>query len=168
MPKTLVMGFGNVYRRDDGVGFAVINALRGRLKRPPLDIQDDGFDDLGHDIDTVVVHQLIPELAEVIANYDRIVFVDAHTGSIPDPIRVEETAVCYKESSVLHHLPPCTLLALTQELYNCAPYGILVSICGYDFDFGEELSEQTAMLVPQAVEYILAFQQQSEQPDLSN
>lgn len=153
-----MIGFGNIYRRDDGVGFAVINALRERLKMPPLGIQDDGFNDLGHDVDTVVVHQLVPELAEVVARYDRIVFVDAHISSIPDSIKIEEVAICYKTTSVLHQLHPCALLALTYELYNCAPHGILVSVRGGDFDFGEGLSEQTAALVPKVVKSILTLQ----------
>lgn len=132
----------------------MVNALRERLGRPPLDAQDDGFDDLGHDVDTLVLHQLTPELAEVAARYDRVVFVDAHMGSIPDPFRVEEVEACYRAATVPHQLHPCTLLALAHELYNCAPHGILVSVRGHDFDFGEGLSEQTVLLVPQAVSRI--------------
>ena len=32
MNRTLVIGFGNVFRRDDGAGFAALNALRERLQ----------------------------------------------------------------------------------------------------------------------------------------
>ena len=46
MNRTLVIGFGNVFRRDDGAGFAVLNAVRERLGRPLLGTDDDGFDDL--------------------------------------------------------------------------------------------------------------------------
>lgn len=157
MSKTLVIGFGNLYRRDDGVGFAVVNALREQLGRPLLDAQDDGFDDLGHDVDTVILHQLTPELAEVVACYDWVVFMDAHISSIPDPIRIEDIEACYQAATVPHQLHPRTLLALAHELYNCAPHGILVSVRGDDFDFGEGLSKQTAALVPQAVAHILSI-----------
>ena len=79
MKKTLVIGFGNVYRQDDGVGFVVVNALREKLGRSPLGVEDDGFDDLGHEIDTLLLHQLVPDLADVIAGYDLVVFLDAPT-----------------------------------------------------------------------------------------
>jgi Ni,Fe-hydrogenase maturation factor len=93
---TLVIGFGNVYRRDDGVALAVLNGIRDRIGRSPLEIDDDGFDELGHEMDTVLLHQLVPELAEMVAPYDLIVFVDAHVGSIDQDLREEELAACYK------------------------------------------------------------------------
>ena len=56
LSRTLIIGFGNVYRRDDGVAFVVLNAVRERLGRPLLDTEDDGFDDLGHEVDTILLH----------------------------------------------------------------------------------------------------------------
>jgi hydrogenase maturation protease len=141
--RTLVLGFGNIYRRDDGVAYAVLNALRERLGRPPLGIDDDGFDDLGDRVDTVLLHQLVPELAEVAAPYEQLIFVDAHVSAIEEPVRQEEH--------------PCTLLALIEQMRGSAPRGVLISVRGHDFDFGEGLSEGTAALVPEAVERILAL-----------
>lgn len=157
MYRTLVLGFGNIYRRDDGVAFAVLNALRDRLGRPPLDIEDDGFDDLGQAIDTVLLHQLVPELAEVAAPYDQLIFVDAHVSAIEEPVRQEELEACFRSATVSHQLHPCTLLALVEQMHGGAPHGTLISVRGYDFDFGEGLSEETAALVPEAVEQIMAL-----------
>jgi hydrogenase maturation protease len=157
LTRTLIIGFGNVYRRDDGVGYAVLNALRERLGRPPLGTDDDGFDDLGHKVDTILLHQLVPELAETVAPYDRVVFVDAHVGHVPDPIYEEELEVCYRSATVTHTLHPCSVLALCQELHGRTPQGILLSIRGYDYEFGEGLSDQTAALIPQAVDRVLAL-----------
>lgn len=157
MKKTLIIGFGNVYRRDDGAGYATLNAVRQRLGRPPLGIDDDGFDDLGHEIDTVLLHQLVPELAENVAPYDLVVFVDAHVGHVPDLIYEEELDVCYRPATVTHTLHPCSVLALCEELHGHAPQGILLSIRGYDYEFGEGLSGETATLIPQAAERILAL-----------
>ena len=157
MSKTLVIGFGNVYRQDDGVAFVALNALREQLGRPVFDIDDDGFDDLGHEVDTVLLHQLVPELTDLTARYDLIVFVDAHMGSIPEPIHEEELVACRKNATVSHQLHPCTLLVLTQEIHGHEPRGVLLSILGHDFDFGEGLSRETAALVPQAVAHILAL-----------
>ncbi|HUM35830.1 MAG TPA: hypothetical protein PLQ85_03060, partial [Anaerolineae bacterium] len=77
-PRTLIAGFGNVFRRDDGVGPTVVNAVRARLGRTPLDSLDDGFETLGETVDTVVLHQLVPELAETVKDYALLIFVDAH------------------------------------------------------------------------------------------
>ena len=155
---TLVAGFGNLYRRDDGVARFVVNALRERLGRVPLDEMDDGFEDLGHSVDTVVLHQLVPELAEDLQHYDLVIFVDAHVASgIPEPIHEECLEVTYRAPFVYHQTHPSTVLALTMHLYDRAPRAILLSLLGHDFDFGQGLSADTATLVDPAVDRILAL-----------
>lgn len=154
--RTLVAGFGNLYRRDDGVARYVVNALRERLGREPLDEMDDGFGDVGHDVDTVVLHQLVPEMAEDLRGYGLVIFVDAHVGStMPEKVHEEPVAVTYRTPFVYHQTHPSTLLALTRQMYGVAPEAILISLLGHDFDFGEGLSEETAALVEPAVDRIL-------------
>jgi hydrogenase maturation protease len=155
--RTLVCGFGNPYRRDDGVGRAVVNALCERLGRLPLDALDDGLDDLGHAVDTAVLHQLTPELAETLADYDLVIFVDAHMGNVPEDIREERLEAAHRTPFVYHQTHPATVLALAQQMHGQAPAGILLSLRGHDFDFGEGLSPETAALVPRAVERIIAL-----------
>ena len=155
--RTLVAGFGNVFRRDDGVGPAVVNALRAHLGRAPFGPLDDGFDDLGYTVDTIILHQLVPELAETIKDYALVVFVDAHVGNLPDDIRVEALDVTYTQPFVSHQIHPSTVLALARQMYGYAPRAVLLSIRGYDFDFGEGLSAQTAALVMPAVAHIQAL-----------
>jgi hydrogenase maturation protease len=157
LKKTLVIGFGNVYRRDDGAGFFAINALRERLGRPPLEEDEDGLGDLGHEIDTLLLHQLVPELVDTVAQYDLVVFIDAHMGTIPELVRQEELEACYKSATVSHILHPCTLLAMARELYTRQPSGVLISVRGYDFEFGKGLSEQTAALIPETTERVWAL-----------
>jgi hydrogenase maturation protease len=162
--RTLVIGFGNVYRRDDGVGFVALNALRERLGRPPLGVDEDGYDSLqSHDeVGTLLLHQLVPELAEDIAAYELVIFVDAHVGHVPELIYEEELTACYKPAIVSHTLHPCTLLAMVQEIFGRQPRGVLLSIRGHDFEFGEGLSDRTAALVPEAVERIWALVTEGE------
>jgi hydrogenase maturation protease len=155
---TLVAGFGNLYRRDDGVARVVVNRLRERLGRQPLDEMDDGFDDLGHTVDTVVLHQLVPELAEDLRHYDLVIFVDAHVGSgIAEQIHEERLNVVYKAPFVYHQTHPSTVLALTRQMYDRAPHAVLLSLLGHDFDFGPGLSDETAALVEPAVDRVLAL-----------
>jgi len=153
--KKLVIGFGNIYRRDDAVAFVVLNAIREHFGRPLLASDEDGYDDLGHEIDTLFLHQLVPELAELISGYDLVIFIDAHVGAIPESIREEQLEICFKPGTVFHQLLPSTVLSMTQEIYGHCPAGVLLSIKGHDFDFGEELSPETAALVPQATSRVL-------------
>ena len=169
MKKTLVVGFGNLYRRDDGVGRAVVNRLRQRLGREPLDPMDDGFEDLGHPIDTVVMHQLVPELAETLADYALVIFVDAHVeSSVHDPIHEERLEVVHRRPFVYHQTHPSTVLALTRQMFDRAPEAVLLSLLGHDFDFGEGLSEETAARVGPAVNRIMARVESSEGAEVPN
>ncbi len=155
--RTLVVGFGTLYRRDDGVARFVANALRERLGRAPLDALDDGFEALGHPVDVVMLHQLVPELAETVEDYVLVIFVDAHVDTtMPEPLREERLEVTYRTPFVYHQTHPSTVLALTQQMYDVTPEAVLLSILGRDFDFGEGLSPETAALVEPAVERILS------------
>jgi hydrogenase maturation protease len=150
--RALIIGYGNPSRRDDGVGLAVVNGLRQRLGKAPFDEGDDGYNELGGAVDTLFLQQLMPELAETLAGYDHVWFVDAHLGVYPELVRRTALVAQYGLASVSHHLGPETLLALTQQLYGRAPAGELVSIRGFDFDFGNNLSAQTAEGVRQVIE----------------
>ena len=150
--RTLIIGYGNPSRRDDGVGLAVINGLRQRLRRPLLDEGNDGFADLGGTVDTLFLQQLMPELAETLARYERVWFVDAHFGIYPELVHRSPITPQFDPAMVSHHLKPNALLALTVQLYGRAPSAELHSIRGFDFDFGEGLSPSTAAGVLQVVE----------------
>ena len=144
MARTLVIGFGNPSRRDDGVGLAVVNGLRQRLSLPPLREDDDGYEDLGHQLDTLSLHQLTPELADTVEGYGRVVFVDAHVGVYPEAVHRTELRPRVEPSLVSHHLAPEHLMALVQQFHGKTPTAELLSVRGYDFDFGTELSPATA------------------------
>lgn len=156
MKRILVCGFGNLYRRDDGVGRAVVNRVREQLGRAPLSHLDDGFNELEQSVDTVVLHQLVPELAELVADYDLVVFVDAHVADLSKLLREERITPAYRSTSfVSHQTHPATVLELAEKMYGCAPQAVMLSLPGYDFDFGEGLSTETRSLVPSAVNHIV-------------
>jgi hydrogenase maturation protease len=144
--RTLVIGYGNPSRRDDGVGLAVINRLRGRLGLPALDETADGFDDLGHPLDTLFLQQLNPELTETLAQYDHVCFVDARVGGASEQVVQRKPVEPNPDPALVsHHFRPGRLLAMAQALYGAAPTAELISIQGFDFDFGAELSPATAL-----------------------
>ncbi len=157
MRRTLVVGYGNPYRRDDGVGRAVVNALRRELGQPILAPLEDGLEELGREVDSIIVHQLVPELAQLLGAYALVIFVDAHVGDVAEPLSETPIAVRPQPTSVSHHMHPGTLLDLAARLHGGAPRAVLLSLQGRDFDFGETLSAETAGLVPLAVARIRAL-----------
>lgn len=153
--KNLVIGYGNPSRRDDGVGLAVVNGLRARQGKQPLDEGDDGYAGLGGDIDTLFLQQLMPELSETLALYDAVWFIDAHLGVYPELVRRSPVSPRLDPAMVSHHLKPDTLLVLAQLLYHRAPHAEIISIRGFDFDFGDELSAGTAEGAGQVIDLLL-------------
>jgi hydrogenase maturation protease len=121
----LVVGCGNELRGDDGLGPAVVKAVAS-LGLPQ--------------VKCVALHQLLPELAEQLAEADLAVFVDARIR--PGGQAVQATRVEPAESAgvMAHAADPRALLALAREVYGRAPEAWLVAVAGHDFDWGERLS----------------------------
>ncbi len=155
MSRTLVIGFGNIDRADDGVAFFVVNALRRRLGQEPLNEDETGLEELGVQVDSAFLSQLTPELLETVAGYRQVIFVDAHVYENVDALHCAPVSPENTPSTFTHHLTPAAFLALLKALYHSEPSGHLVSIRGYDFDFHRDLSAETEALVGPAVEYIL-------------
>jgi hydrogenase maturation protease len=155
MNRTLVIGFGNLDRADDGVAYYVINTLRQRLGQNILNEDTTGLEELGAPVDSIFLSQLAPELMDVLTDYDQVIFVDAHVYENVDDLYCTPVSQEYTPPTFSHHITPPMLLALIKTLYHQEPSGNLVSIRGYDFDFHRELSVDTKALVEPAVDYIL-------------
>lgn len=160
MDHTLIIGYGNIDRQDDGVAWHVLTQIAGLCGMPgPFD-PGEGFPlDTGEATsetkpDLLYTLQLTPELAETIANYQRVCFVDAHTGAVPEEIHFARLNCQFQNSPFTHHLTPQSCLALSQALYGISPQAILVSIRGYEFGFSTQLSARTQALLPAAVDLI--------------
>lgn len=124
--RTLVLGWGNPGRRDDGLGPALAGAVAAMAL--PGVTAESGY-------------QLQIEDAAEVARHERVLFVDAdRAGEAPFRIRrVEPTAITPGFTS--HSLAPGQLLALARDLFGAEPEAWLIGIRGYDFDeFGEGLS----------------------------
>jgi hydrogenase maturation protease len=139
--RTLIIGYGNVYCHDDGVALHIINLLRKQFGLRELQPDEDGLDELGQPLDTVLLHQLLPEVVPALTHYQQVVFVDAHKGIIPDDVRVVGVQEEFGFHAVTHHMSPGMLLATVRQIHHFAPEAHLVSVKGDDFDFGLGLSE---------------------------
>ena len=117
--RTLLLGWGNDGRRDDGLGPAFVSLMAER-RIPGLRVGSD--------------YQLQVEDACEVARYDRVIFVDADRSG-PEPFsfrRVYPSASSLSFSS--HSVTVGGLLALTRELFGGEPEAWLLGIRGYDFD----------------------------------
>ena len=156
MNRTLLIGYGNPDRQDDGVAWHILHALAFQLHLPAPDSYEDEFPS-NNRLDFVFTLQLTPEMAEQIAPYERVCFVDAHTGSIAAEVQLVAVEAQFQQSPFTHHLTAQSLLSMCQMLYGKTPQAALVSVLGYQFEFERQLSAETAALVPEAVAKILSW-----------
>ena len=153
MKKSLIIGYGNPDREDDGVAWHILRALTTRLGLDSPNSYEDEFPESAL-IDFAFYLQLTPEMAEDISDYEYVCFVDAHTGNIPEPVRLINVESEFQASPFTHHLTPQSLLSLCETIYERKPDAALLSVLGHRFLFSRELSAETAQLVPPAVELI--------------
>jgi hydrogenase maturation protease len=141
MKRTLVIGYGNTLRGDDGAG--IFAAERAARRFPGVDL--------------LTVHDLQPELAETVSQYREVIFLDAAVqGSGVRADVIEPAADPLPSGS--HSHSPGTLLSLCGFLYGRTPErSLLIGIPGQTFDFGEQLSPFAHEMVEQAVEQVGLF-----------
>ncbi len=153
--RTLLIGYGNVYCHDDGVAFYIINTLRRRRGIRELQPDEDGLDELGSEVDSIVLHQLVPEIIPVVADHPFVVFIDAHTGTVPEEVRCIQVREEHLFHAVTHHMSPGMVLGMVRETKGTAPSAFLVSVRGENFDFGLGLSDRCRQNADTAIQKIL-------------
>ena len=155
-PKTdtLILGWGNPGRRDDGLGPALIDALK-ELDLPGVALDSN--------------YQLQVEDAAQISGFRRVVFTDADRG-LEKAFRLEALEPSAgKMSFTTHHVAPSSLLALSRELFQSEPEAWVLGIQGYEFDeFGEGLTEEARSNLNEAVEYLVSVLQDDRWQDLTS
>jgi hydrogenase maturation protease len=137
MPLTLIIGYGNTLRGDDGAGFLAADLLRDRVSNPKVEI--------------LTQHQLLPELMEPISRAARVIFIDAavagHATKV-SRIPLRPGPAC---SRFTHHATPESLLAGAQSLYGHTPEATLYTIPGKAFDAGQEMTPSVRLAVDELV-----------------
>jgi hydrogenase maturation protease len=112
MITTIVIGYGNELRSDDAIGPKVANLIN-----------------LWHlsNVQSLAVHQLTPELAANLANFNLAIFVDASINSESEDVQVESILPTISNMITGHSANPRSLLALTKFLYGYCPPTWLVT-----------------------------------------
>lgn len=161
--NTLFIGYGNPDRQDDGVAWHVLAGIANQLGIKTSSLWEEPLPSTP-EADFIFQLQLTPELAQDLTAYDRVCFVDAHTGKIPTNVQMVHVTPEYQTSPFTHHLTPEMLLSMCESLFNHKPEAILVSVRGYQFGFETELSPFTKSLVNEAVARTVGWLRTSATP----
>lgn len=141
MQKTLVIGYGNTLRGDDGVGPIVASRLVNESWASGVDI--------------VVQHQLLPEIAEQITHVALVIFVDATIHGRPGDVRCQFVEPTTGDGDVsTHQMTPEGVLTLAQLLYGRVPKAYLLTVTGRDFSHTERLTPEVETAVATAIDQI--------------
>ena len=143
MKKVLVYGYGNLGRKDDGLGVMCAEAIEKWAEEEKLDWLD---------VDTN--YQLNIEDADTISGYDEVYFVDA---SLEEIDNVEITEVDPSDAKIefsMHAVSPSYVLHLCQKIFNKAPKTYLIHIKGYEWDFVEGLTPKAQENLEQAINWL--------------
>ncbi|OPZ96643.1 MAG: hypothetical protein BWY70_01704 [Bacteroidetes bacterium ADurb.Bin408] len=128
--KTLIYGYGNPGRKDDGLGARFIELVDNWIANEEI-----------QNIKTDCNYQLNIEDAAVVAEYDRVIFVDASVAE--DVIDFKLENITPNDASIeftMHAVSTAFVIELCQKIYNKLPDAYNLHIKAYDFDFIEELS----------------------------
>jgi hydrogenase maturation protease len=134
----LVIGYGNPLRGDDGIGPIVARQVKM---------------DLGKSANSYIAHGLTPEVAGLVSQASRVVFVDARRGMDAGAIDVTDLSADDAPPdtwSLGHFLSPSQVLALASSLYGQCPSASLVTIGGERWDEYQQLSDKVSNAVGRA------------------
>ncbi|NNK87336.1 MAG: hydrogenase maturation protease [Flavobacteriaceae bacterium] len=118
--KTLIFGIGNVGRQDDGLGWIFLDYLQNEHMEAVVDIQ--------------YRYQLQIEDAELIRNYDRVIFIDACKSEIKNGFCFKPIEPTEDHGFSTHALVPETIIFLTGNLYDHHPEAFILGIQGFDWN----------------------------------
>jgi len=142
--KTLIIGYGNPLRSDDGFGWHASRLLARELA--------------GQDAEVITCHQLTPELAEPLSQSRRAVFIDADTeGDAGDLHRRDVHPQGPTSSAFTHSCSPSGLLASAQGLYGRRPQAVIITVTAQSFAFGDSLSPVVSAVLPEVVDQVRRF-----------
>ncbi|MCA1901642.1 MAG: hydrogenase maturation protease [Candidatus Hydrogenedens sp.] len=124
--KILIFGYGNPGRHDDVLGHLFVQRIQQMTQG---------------NIDTDADYQLNVELAAELANYDKVIFVDA-TKEGEEPFYIKRVFPSKDITFTTHSLNAESVVAICDEYFGSAPETWMLGIRGYDFTIGEGITEE--------------------------
>lgn len=141
MPNSpvLIFGYGNPSRGDDALGPLLVEKLE---------------DFAMADVECLTDFQLQVENSLDLLNRKLVLFVDAHLTCLA-PFQLEKLEPASDTSYTTHAMSPASVLQVFADTQgNAPPPAFLLSLRGYEFELGAELSEAAADNLKAAVEFV--------------
>lgn len=144
MQRVLVVGYGNIMRRDDAAGVHAAHQLEERYR------------DCG-EVRVIAAHQLTPELAEDLADAKYVLFLDAAAANPPGKIVEAPLAADGVVGALEHSVSPGALLVFSEQLYGEAPSAFVLTINGSSFEVGTGISPVVSAMMGEFVSRAMAL-----------
>lgn len=142
MGRLLVIGYGNPLRGDDGLGMVVALHLQQTIVNNAVEI--------------LAEHQIFPEMAALIWQAEKVIFIDACVEGIPGEWRRQRVlpATDMPLGALIHQFELSQFLAFTQKLYGTCPPVDLITVTGKSFAFEERLSTEVQAALPAVIDAV--------------
>lgn len=141
--KSLIYGYGNPGRRDDGLAIELVKRLERWATKQGL-----------HQVDFETNYQLNIEDAYSMSGYDLVVFADASDEAIDNFKITRVKAEINTLSFTMHEVSVSYILKLCNELFNKNPITYLLHLKGHEWQMEEGLSPMAAKSLLEAVQYM--------------
>lgn len=146
MKKTLIYGYGNAGRQDDGLGERFINLMDEWIASENI-----------QNLFTDCNYQLNIEDSATIAEYDTVIFVDASVADIEDykleKVEPNDATIEF----TMHAVSVSYVLDLCKKIYNKQPETFVLHIKAYEFEFIEELTAKAENNLYTAFEFLKQY-----------
>lgn len=153
MQKTLIYGYGNPGREDDGLGARFIEQIEAWIKENKTE-----------GVSTDCNYQLNIEDSALISEYDCVYFVDASVAEIdnymlesikPNDARIEFT---------MHAVSVAYVVDLCRKIYGREPEAYVLHIRGYEWGFAERLSPGAEKNLTEALDFLCNILKKKARP----
>jgi hydrogenase maturation protease len=144
MEKILVYGYGNPGRQDDGIGARFIELMESW-------IEQNGYSHINTDCN----YQLNIEDSALIADYDKVYFVDASVVTEIESYKLEQVEP--NDATIeftMHAVSVAYVVDLCRKVYGKLPQAFVLHVKAYEFDFKEELTEKASENMNMALEFL--------------
>lgn len=132
--KTILIGIGNDGRADDALGWLFADQFADNSA-----------------LEVTYRYQLQIEDAELISQYDCVVFVDASLQEMETGFNVQKCRPVAAVHFSTHQIDPGTILWLAREIYQAATVGYVLAIQGYEWELHQGLSTAAAQNFEKAI-----------------
>jgi len=146
MKKTLIYGYGNPGRQDDGLGVILAEKFE-------LWANEKEFKWLNVDSN----YQLNIEDASTVSEYERVIFVDASKEDSIESCLLENLQPSARIEFTMHSVSPAFILHLCESIFNKRPEAWLLHIKGFEWELNEGLSPEASQNLEVAMNKLKIF-----------